>query len=105
MKSSQYIKVFIENADNLKKTNEHILFVIKELIYPGLLYRIRGLVLLCTGYEVNEQYEPVMYFFMLLKGNIKNVIQSKNITQTNLVLINNNENENNYKQLFRIYNT
>ena len=105
MKSSQYIKVFIENADNLKKTNEHILFVIKELIYPGLLYRIRGLVLLCTSYEVNEQYEPVIYFFMLLKGNIKNVIQSKNITQTNLVLINNNENENNYKQLFRIYNT
>ena len=104
MKSTQYVKVVIENVGNLTKTNENNLYVIKDKIYPGMIYRIRGLVLLCTCYEINEEYEPTMYFFMLLESNIKNVIYSKNINPTSLVLINNNENELNYRKIFKMYN-
>ena len=104
MKSSEYTKIVIENADNLVKTNENDLYVIKDKIYPGMIYRIRGLVLLCTCYEINEDYEPILYFFMLLEGKIKNAIYSRNIQPKNLVLINNNENEINYKKIFQIYN-
>ena len=104
MKSSQYSKVVIENAYNLTELNENDLYIVKDKIYPGMIYRIRGLVLLCTGYEINEEYEPIMYFFMLVEGKIKNAIYNKNIIPTNLVLINNNENEINYKKLFQMYN-
>lgn len=104
MKSSEYTKIVIENADNLVKTNENDLYIIKDKIYPGMIYRIRGLVLLCTCYEINEEYEPIMYFFMLLEGKIKNAIYSRNIKSKNLVLINNNENEINYKKILQMYN-
>lgn len=104
MKSCQYIKAVIENTCNFYKTNETELYIMREKIYPGMIYRIRGLLLLCTCYEINENYEPIMYFFMLLEGKIKNAIYSKNINPTNLVLINNNENEMNYKKIFQIYN-
>ena len=104
MKSSQYIKVVIENTCNSTRTNKTELYVMKHTIYPGMIYRIRGLVILCTCYEINEEYEPIMYFFILLKSKLKNAIYSKNINPTNLVLVNNNENEINYKKLFQIYN-
>jgi len=104
MKSSEYTKIVIENADNLVKTNENDLYIVKDKIYPGMIYRIRGLVLLCTCYEINEDFEPTMYFFMLLEGKIKNAIYSKNIKPNNLVLIKNNENEINYKKILQIYN-
>ena len=105
MKSSQYIKVIIENAGNLTKNNENNLYIIKDKIYPGMIYRIRGLILLCTCYEINEEYEPTIYFFMLLEGKIKNAIYNKNINPTNLLLINNNNNKINYKKIYQIYNT
>lgn len=104
MKSSDYTKIVIENTGNLVKTNENDLYIIKDKIYPGMIYRIRGLVLLCTCYEINEDYEPIMYFFMLLEGKIENAIYSRNIKPKNLVLIDNNENEINYKKIFQIYN-
>jgi len=103
MDSSEYTKIVIENTDNLVKANQNVLFIIKDKIYPGMIYRIRGLVLLCTCYEINEEYEPIMYFFMLLEGKIKNAIYSKNIKPLNLVLIKNNENEINYKKIYQIY--
>lgn len=104
MKSSEYTKIVIENVGDLVKTNENDLYIIKDKIYPGMIYRIRGLVLLCTCYEINEEYEPILYFFMLLEGKIKNAIYSRNIKPKNLVLINNNENEINYKKIFQMYN-
>jgi len=104
MKSSEYTKIVIENADNLVKTNENDLYIVKDKIYPGMIYRIRGLVLLCTCYEINEDFEPTMYFFMLLEGKIENAIYSRNIKPKNLVLIKNKENEINYKKILQIYN-
>jgi hypothetical protein len=104
MKSSEYTKIVIENAGNLVKTNENDLYIIKDKIYPGMIYRIRGLVLLCTCYEINEDFEPILYFFMLLEGKIKNAIYSKNINPNNLVLIKNIDNEINYKKILQIYN-
>jgi len=104
MKSSEYTKIVIENAGNLVKTNENDLYIIKDKIYPGMIYRIRGLVLLCTCYEINEECEPISYFFMLLEGKIKNAIYSKNINPKNLVLIKNIDNEINYKKILQIYN-
>ena len=104
MKSSDYTKIVIENTGNLVKTNENDLYIIKDKIYPGMIYRIRGLVLLCTCYEINEDYEPIMYYFMQLEKKIKNAIYSRNIKPKNLVLINNNENENNKKKIFQMYN-
>lgn len=104
MKSSEYTKIVIENTCNSTKTNENVLYIFKNKIYPGMIYRIRCLLLLCTCYEVNEKYEPTIYFFILLEGKIKNAIYSKNIKPTILVLINNNENEINYKKIFQIYN-
>ena len=103
MKSSEYTKIFIENAGNLVKTNENDLHIMKDKFYPGMIYRLRGLVLLCTCYEINEDYEPIMYFFMLLEGKIKNTIYSRNIKPANLVLINNNQNEINYKKIMKYY--
>ena len=105
MKSSDYTKIIIENADNLTKTNENELYILKSKIYPGKIYRIRNLVLLCTCYEVNEKYEPLMYFFVLLEGKIKNAINSRNINPINLVLIDNNTNEINYKKILKFYNS
>ena len=96
-------KIVIENADNLTKTNENELYILKSKIYPGKIYRIRNLVLLCTCYEVNEKYEPLMYFFILLEGKIKKAINSKNIRPINLVLINTEENENNYIKIYKFY--
>lgn len=104
MKSSQYIKIVIENDGDLTKPNENNLYVVKDIIHPGMIYRIRELVILCTCYEINEEYEPTMYFFMLIEDKIKKVIYSKNIKPTNLELINNNENEINYKKIFQMYN-
>lgn len=104
MKSSEYTKIVIENADNLVKTNENDLYIMKDKIYPGMIYRIRGLVLLCTCYEINEDYDPIMYFFMLLEGKIENTIYSRNIKPKNLVLIKNNENEINYKKILQMHN-
>lgn len=103
MKLSQYTKVVIENTFNLAQTNENELYIIKDKILPGMIYRILGLVMLCTCYEINENQEPIIYFFILLEGKIKNAIYSKNINPTNLLLINNNENKINYKKIFEIY--
>jgi hypothetical protein len=58
-----------------------------------MIYRIRKLIILCGCYEINEDYEPIMYLFILLEGKIKNAIYSRNINPTHLALINNNENE------------
>lgn len=104
MKTSQYIKVVIENTNNLTKTNENKLYILKKNIYPGMLYRIRGLVLLCTCYEINENYEPIIYFFMLLEGRINNEISNRKIIPTSLSLISNIENELNYKKIVDFYN-
>lgn len=104
MKSSEYTKIIIENAGNLVKRNENDLYIIKDKIYPGMIYRISGLVLLCTCYEINEEYEPIIYFFMLLEGKIKNVIFTRNIKPVNLVLIKDKENEINYRNILKYYN-
>ena len=104
MESSDYTKIVIENAGNLAKRNENDLYIMKDKIYPGMIYRIRGLVLLCTCYEINEDYEPIMYFFMLLEDKIEKTIYSRNIKPKNLVLIKNNENEINYKKIRQMYN-
>lgn len=105
MRVSNYIKVCIENADKLSKTNENNLYIFKKKIYPGNIYRIRGLVVLCTCYEVNEYYEPIMYFFMLLEGRTNIEISNKNITPTTLHLVSNIENEINYKKILKFYNS
>lgn len=96
-------KIVIENAGNLTKKKENELYILKKKIYPGQLYRIRNLVLLCSCYEVNEHYEPTTYFLLLLEGNIKKAINSKNIRPINLVLINTEENENNYIKTYKFY--
>lgn len=98
-----YSKIVIENAGNLSKKKENELYVLKEKIYPGQLYRIRNLVLLCSCYEVNEHYEPMTYFLLLLEGKIQKTINSKNIYPKNLVLINTEENENNYIKTYKFY--
>jgi len=82
-----YVKVVVENFNNftIKYTNK---FYIKKIkICPGLLYKIHDKTFLCTCYEIDEQYEPITYFFTELEDIMVKVALRKNIIPINLNLL------------------
>jgi hypothetical protein len=58
------IKIVIEN-------NNNVMYVMQTNVCPGRVYIIKSLLLLCTCYEIDEDYNPTTYFFVLLHNNTK----------------------------------
>lgn len=101
MNHKEYIKIIIDDDLNLhndeKEYNKNIqndnnynpLFILKKTLYPGKIYQLHELILLCTCYEIDENFNPTIYFLTILDNNIKSEIRKKNINLTKLELMDN----------------
>ena len=108
MKTDKYIKAIIETGcmecccmeDYCMEINfSKELIINRDKIYPGNVYTINRLLLLCTCYQVDDSNNTSEYFFVILDDKIKNKIKIRNIKPTKLKLLKNILNINNYTQI------
>ena len=101
MKTDKYTTIVIESQTKNIKNNT--LYVLKTKLYPGKVYKIRSLLLLCTCYEIDEYYNPIIYLCILLENDIKRELDLRNMFPPSLELINHNLNEINYKLIANMF--
>lgn len=99
MRVEKYVKIVIENADKSISRDYNELFIKRDKIYPGQVYRLGLLMLLCTCYEIDDELNPVLYCFILLEDAFKRQILSTGVYIRNLTLIHHLKNDINYSKL------
>lgn len=113
MKTTQYVKIVIDVMNREGKYNNYkdklndynnTMYISQQNVYPGTVYRLRGILLLCTCYEVDDKYNATIYFFTLLDNLIKKEISKRKINPLSLELYSTAESEENYKKMLSIYN-
>ena len=114
MKTNQCVKIIIDVLDSVDRSNnykdklndfDNTMYISQQNVYPGKVYRLRGILLLCTCYEIDDKYNATIYFFTLLDNLIKKEISKRNFNPLSLELYSTTESEENYKKMLSIYNT
>ena len=99
MKYEKYMKIVITNKYKYEKNKNNILYILKTELYPGKVYKLRTLLLLCTCYIFNDNYTPIVYLCILVDNNIKRELQLRNSFSPYLKLIRHKQNEINYSYI------
>lgn len=96
----EYIKLVVEN--DLLKEDGNILNVEPAKIRPGNLYVIDKLVLLCTCYEIDENNNALIYFFVKLEDKYIKQIAHKKIPTSVLSLLPTTTNKYTYSKMLQL---